>query len=108
MLRREGLEVTDVFPFPSACLMASSHTGAVWGHVWGPVGCRTCAFRRLSLSALMSSSSWFLMPLVRSLPELPRSGCCLVDAVKHQNSCPLTRIILVFHRQRRVGDNWEA
>lgn len=35
MPRREGLEGTDVFSFPSVCLVASSHSGAVCGQFWG-------------------------------------------------------------------------
>lgn len=109
MLRREGLEGMDVFPFPS---VRPHPTLALCVVSFGDaVGGRTCAFRRLSLSLspLMSRSSCFLMPLLCSLLELPRSFWCVVDAEKHQNSrplaSPLTQIILVFHRQRRAVDN---
>lgn len=107
MLRREGLEGTDVFPFPS---VRPHPTLALCVVSFGDaVGGRTFAFRKLSLSPLMSRSSCFLMPLLCSLLELPRSFCCVVDAEKHQNSrplaSPLTQIILAFHRQRGAGDN---
>lgn len=35
VLRREGVEGTDVFPYPPVCLVSSSHTGAVCGRFWG-------------------------------------------------------------------------
>lgn len=85
MLRREGLEGTDVFPFPSVCLVASSHTGAVCGQSWGRWWLQDLCFQKAVTvsSGLVNRSSWFLLPLARSLPELPRPGCCVVDAGKH-------------------------